>query len=112
MKKSPLFWAVTVCLATLLTGIATAQDMPNEAALIDVLKSDAGWFEKQDACRKLRQIGTAASIPALEPLLTDEKLSHMARYALEPMPFPEVDKALPIAIETLRIASEVPIRPL
>ena len=73
---------------------AAAEAAVDEASLIDVLKSEAGWQEKQAACRGLRQIGTVKSIPALAALLPDEKLSHMARYALEPMPFPEAGQAL------------------
>ena len=66
-----------------------------EAELIAVLESDeAEWVEKQDACRRLSRIGTRASIPALAALLTDDTLSHMARFALEPMDYPEVDEAL------------------
>lgn len=65
-----------------------------EADLIAVLESDAGWQEKQAACRDLRRIGTAKSIDALASLLPEKDLSHMARYALEAMPYPEVDKAL------------------
>ena len=92
-----------VCVAALLTGglttIASAEDAAAEAAvdeagLIDVLESDAGWLEKQTACRGLRQIGTVKSIDALAALLPDEELSHMARYALEPMPYPQAGQAL------------------
>lgn len=71
-----------------------AQDAPDEAKLIQVLQSGAGWPEKQEACRALRRIGTEACIPALAALLSDERLSHMARYALEPMPFAAASKAL------------------
>ncbi len=88
----------TVCVVMLLAGwlslIASADDALDEAGLIDVLESDAGWLEKQTACRGLRQIGTVKSIPALGALLPDEELSHMARYALEPMPYPEAGQAL------------------
>ena len=93
----------TICVAALLSGghsvTASAEDAAAEAAvdeagLIDVLESDAAWLEKQTACRRLRQIGTVKSIAALAALLPDEELSHMARYALEPMPYPEVDQAL------------------
>lgn len=66
-----------------------------EAELIAVLESDeAEWVDIQDACRRLSRIGTRASIPALAALLPDETLSHMARFALEPMDYPEVDEAL------------------
>ena len=82
-------------------GMAAAQDertvsdnVDNEAALIEILTGDAGWAEKQAACRSLRRIGTAASVPALAALLPDPELSHMARFALEVMPFPEAAEAL------------------
>jgi len=39
----------------------------------------------------LSVIGTPKSIRPLAALLADEKLSHRARYALEPMPYPGVD---------------------
>ena len=93
-----------VCVAALLAGghglVASADDALDEASLIDVLESDAGWLEKQTACRGLRRVGTVESIPALAALLADEKLSHMARYALEPMPYPEADRALRDALAT------------
>lgn len=54
-----------------------------EARLADVLKSDAPQAAKDFVCRQLSLIGTAESVPALATLLADEKLSHMARYALE-----------------------------
>jgi len=65
-----------------------------ETRLIGILKSpDAANAAKDAACRMLRQIGTAQSVPALAELLTDEKLSHMARYAMQGMACPEVDAA-------------------
>lgn len=88
---------VTVCTAAVMMGcvsITTSAEDSEEAKLIAVLKSDADWFAKDAACRRLRVIGTAQSVPALAALLTDEKLSHIARYALEPMPFSESGKAL------------------
>jgi len=65
-----------------------------EAKLIAVLKSDATQKEKADACRELARIGTKDAVAPLTALLPDEKLSHMARYGLEPIPDPAVDKAL------------------
>ncbi|MEW6359910.1 MAG: HEAT repeat domain-containing protein [Planctomycetota bacterium] len=66
--------------------------------LIAVLKSDAPLNEKSDACRQLAITGTKDAVPVLAALLTDEKLSHMARYALEPIPDPSVDDALRAAL--------------
>jgi len=58
------------------------------------LKSDAPFEKKCDACRELAVLGDKEAIPTLAGLLADEKLSHMARYALEPNPDPAVDEAL------------------
>ena len=91
---------MAVGLASGLDSLALAEDALDEAGQIGVLKSDADWVEKQAACRSLRRIGTEKSIPALAALLADEKLSHMARYALESMPYPEVDQALRDALDT------------
>jgi HEAT repeat protein len=65
-----------------------------ETRLAAVLVSDDSRAAKDYACRKLSLIGTAASVPALAGLLPDEKLSHMARYALERMPCEEAVAAM------------------
>jgi HEAT repeat protein len=65
-----------------------------EKALIETLQGNGSFQEKDQACRQLQIIGTQASVPALAALLTDAKLSHSARCALEPMPYPEVTQAL------------------
>ena len=73
-----------------------------EADLIAVIKSDASHKEKADACRRLSVVGTKEAVEPLAALLADEKLSHMARYALEPIPDPAVDKALRDALGKLK----------
>ena len=73
-----------------------------EAKLLDVLKSDAKLKERADACRLLARVATKDAVPALVALLGDAKLSHMARYALEPIPDPAVDDALRAALATLK----------
>jgi HEAT repeat protein len=74
------------------TPFAEAKDQP---ALIAVLmKADATQKEKADACRELSHVATKDAIPALAALLTDEKLSHMARYGLETISDPAVDNVL------------------
>lgn len=65
-----------------------------EARLIAILQSDASRDAKDYVCRKLAIIGSAASVPALEPLLGEKDYSHMARVALERMPAPEAGQAL------------------
>ncbi|MFO7976802.1 MAG: family 16 glycoside hydrolase [Candidatus Hydrogenedentota bacterium] len=68
--------------------------LAQETDPIAVLKSDADLKAKQDACIALSKRGDLEAVPVLEGLLLDAKLSHMARYALEPMPFPEAGEAL------------------
>jgi HEAT repeat protein len=65
-----------------------------ESRLIAVLNTEVPQAAKDAVCRALKTIGTAAAVPALAPLLADEKLSHMARYALERIPAPEAGQAL------------------
>jgi HEAT repeat protein len=62
--------------------------------LIAVLQSDAPRAAKDFVCRKLSEIGSATSVPALAELLNNEQLSHMARYALERIP----DEAAVVAL--------------
>jgi len=70
--------------------------------LIAVLKSDASHKEKADACRLLALVGTKDAVAPLAALLGDEKLSHMARYGLEPILDPAVDEALRDALGKLK----------
>jgi hypothetical protein len=77
-------------------------DDDREAKLIAVLKSDAPLKDKADACRGLADLGTKNSVVPLAALLGDEKLSHMARYALEPIPDPSVDDALRAALGNVK----------
>jgi hypothetical protein len=73
----------------------THAEPTDEAALIETLQSaSSSLVAKSDACAKLKLQGTAKSIPALAALLTDEKLSHSARYVLETMPDAHAGQAL------------------
>lgn len=85
MRKHIPFILLTVVVAL---G-AAAQTDP-----IAVLQSAASPEEKAEACRLISISGDVNAIPVLEPLLADELLSHMARYALEPMSGTEADAAL------------------
>ncbi len=66
----------------------------DETQLIAILQSDHSLTEKDAACARLKWIGTARCVPALAALLTDDQLSHSARYALESMPGAEAETAL------------------
>ena len=65
-----------------------------ESRLAAVLETNVSYDSKQFVCRQLMVIGTAASVPKLAVLLTDAKLSHVARYALERIMAPEAAQAL------------------
>lgn len=80
---------------------AAAQKKELETKLAALLAAGAPQAAKDYVCRQLSLIGSAASVPAVSPLLTDEKLSHMARYALERMPCPEAVAAMRDALPKL-----------
>lgn len=65
-----------------------------EKQLDEFLKSDASYAAKDFVCRELSVVGTEASVPALASMLTDEKVSDIARYALERIQGPAADDAL------------------
>jgi HEAT repeat protein len=90
MRKSLLTLVVAVAITLAAAAPASAQDTNP----ISVLKSDASFKEKAEACRALVLKGDREAVPALAAMLGDEKLSHMARWALEPMPCPEAGQAL------------------
>ncbi len=84
---------------------AARQDL--EKRLADVLKGNVTRDAADYACRTLRVIGTAESVPALAGLLAERDLSHMARYALQAIPVPEAAKALRDALATLNAELKV-----
>jgi len=90
----------TIVLAVLLVGFATVlpAQPADEAQQIQILQSVAGPAAKADACRRLKQIGTATSVPALARWLTDEKLSQAACDALETQPVATAGAALHAAL--------------
>lgn len=90
MWKTHKILALTAALLAATVTDALAQ----QAELLAVLRSDAPFEEKSAACRELARVATKDAVPTLAKLLGDEKLSHMARYALEPIADPSVDEAL------------------
>lgn len=70
--------------------------------LVKILKSDAPLFDKTEACKRLGYIGNDRCIPELAKLLSDEKLSHFARYALQAIPGDASEKALRNALDEVK----------
>lgn len=64
------------------------------AGLTALLDAGATPDAKQFACRQLALIASAENVPDIAALLEDDATADMARYALEPIPAPEVDEAL------------------
>jgi HEAT repeat protein len=65
-----------------------------EARLIVVLQGDATDLGKDYACRQLVLVGSDASLPVLAELLTNPRMSYMARFAMEGIGSPAAMKAL------------------
>lgn len=71
-----------------------------EAKLLVVLqKPETAVWAKEFICKTLRQIGSEKCVPALAVLLTDEKLSHVARYGLQNSACPAAGDALLAALD-------------
>src|ERR1019366_8130351 len=96
MKKN-FFASLLVCLFAALPAFAQTAD---EAHQIQVVQSNASSADKEDACRRLKQIGTAKSVPALAALLTDEQLYQASCDALQTMPGDEAPHALCATLKT------------
>jgi len=80
--------------AVLSTRNDTAARNELESRLVAALKTPISRDAKDFVCRKLMQIGTAASVPTLAELLSVKDLSHMARFALERIPAQEAAQAI------------------
>ncbi len=94
-------WAAGLMAATLVSVSTGAQviPIPPEDQSIATLQSEADYITHLEAFRALRQNGTEKSVPAIAAYLHDVKKSHLARYALEDMPYPEAGAALRAALE-------------
>ena len=92
-------WQPATGLAQPATAAARQEEVGKLAATLQ--SPTASQFDKVQACHRLAIIGTKEAVPALAALLSDEKLAHMARYALEPLPDPAADAALRDALGKL-----------
>ncbi len=92
MKQSDLLGPIVDAIPATHGDAAARAEL--EARLAAVLSTAASRAAKDFVCRKLAIIGTAASVPALAALLSDESLSHVARVALERIPATEAARAL------------------
>jgi HEAT repeat protein len=65
-----------------------------EKRLVDTLSGGLSRSAQDYVCRKLRVVGSSQSVGALAALLTDEKTSHITRYALERIPDEKAAEAM------------------
>ena len=103
---------ICIACAALVAGfpdLAQGAQTNEEQQLITVLQSDSSLTKKDAACARLKRIGTDQSVPALAALLTNEQLSHSARYALESMPSAKAGEALTEALGKTSGLTEVGI---
>ncbi|MCX7049029.1 MAG: HEAT repeat domain-containing protein [Candidatus Sumerlaeota bacterium] len=85
-----------------LRGAPPEKMKETEGKLIQILQNPGATAAGKDyCCRLLRLIGTEKCVPALAALLSDEKLSHMARFALQGNPSPAAGEALRKALPTV-----------
>jgi len=90
MKSRLLYGFVVLFVAVGAVGVRADEEQDQ----IAVLQSQADAVQKCNACLRLRVVGTARAVPALEALLGEERVSHAARHALEGMPCTEAGQAL------------------
>ncbi len=104
MTRRPAVFLIAI--VTTLPSVVHASAEEDQA--IAVLKSGAVPAKKEQACKTLKRIGTARSVPALAALLTDWPLGQWAIDALETMPCPQADRAirdaLPVVVPQARAA--------
>ncbi len=86
--------ALVILILFSVTALPAKAVVAEETRLTALLQSDAPPAAKEDACRRLKQVGTAQSVPALAALLSDEHLYQAACDALETLPYPEAGEAL------------------
>jgi HEAT repeat protein len=108
MKSCLVHLWILTALSVLHTSLAASRT-DEEQNLIRTLQSSSSPSEKDAACARLKWIGTARAVPALAALLTDDQLSHSARYALESMRVSEADTALLNALDKTRGLTQIGI---
>ncbi|MDR2982637.1 MAG: hypothetical protein LBV12_10375 [Puniceicoccales bacterium] len=83
---------------------AEPKEFPNiEKKLLKALGNKNCTLAAQDClCRLIGVVGSEACLGVVEPLLVEEKTSHLARLALEPIPGAKVDDVLRVALPKLK----------
>ena len=94
---------VALTLVALVPARAAEGNAEKTRELVRLLEgSGAALADQARACQQLAIVGTSEAIPALAAKLSDERLAHYAREALEAMATPAADAALREAISRLQ----------
>ena len=107
LKATPPLFALLLALQMPVAAVLAKDPGPSQlhpavvTNLAVLARTDAPLKEKVDACRELARIGGREAIAPLAALLADEKLSHAARYGLETIPDPGVDRCFRQALGQL-----------
>lgn len=92
---------------TMVLNAEPAQRPVLEQKLLAVLGNGAATAAARDfACRQLALIGSEKCVAAVAPLLRSAATADLARYALDPLPYPSVDEAYRAALGTLSGAAK------
>lgn len=102
IHRSILLIALVIVAAIPVRSLAADADPQKTRELIAVLQSSAALHERARACQQLAILGTPDAVGPLAALLSDEKLGHYARDALQVMPNPAAAEALRNALGRLR----------
>lgn len=95
--------SVAIALVALTPARAADGNVEKTRDLVRRLESKgAALADQARACQQLAIIGTSEAIPALAAKLSDERLAHYAREALEAMASPAADAALRESVSRLR----------
>ncbi len=101
-----LLFALTPPITLSAQGSAPATPLPRPEEVKQLLatlqSTAASHHDKVVACHRLAVLGPREAVPALAALLSDERLAHMARHALEPMTDPAAGDALREALGRLQ----------
>ena len=73
-----------------------------EEKIINSLATAESRRGKDFLCRMLRIMGTKKSIPVMQKLLSEQEISHMARYVLASMQYEEAGTALHLSLNTVQ----------
>lgn len=90
-------WGLLIAVA-LVNPSVPASPLATESEALAALHSAVTPADKEAACRRLKEVGTAKCVPVLKALLADESLAQWVVDALQTLPAREAGEALLLAL--------------